>query len=204
MLIQFLDGLSVKIQGVLHLGGHHGEELPYYRSKGIDHVVFCEANPTLIPVLSRNCGNDPRIKIFNVAVSDSNGTLPFHITTNSQSSSILPLHDHLKSYPQITHLHTMMVPSKRVDDLLSENSLDPKQYNCLNMDIQGAELIALRGMPEYLQHCDVVYTEVNFREMYRGCALIGELEEELSKYGFKRSRIVDTNAGWGDALYLKS
>lgn len=120
------------------------------------------------------------------------------------SSSVLPLKDHSLMYPDIVHSKSIEVSAKRLDDLFTEYALDRKQYNCLNMDIQGFELAALRGMPEYLKYCDVVYTEVNFREMYSGCVLIDELEGELHKYGFTRKHLIDTKRGWGDALYTKN
>ena len=54
------------------------------------------------------------------------------------------------------------------------------EYNFLNFDIQGAELKALKGMEEYLNKVDYLYTEVNSNYVYVGCALITELDEYLN------------------------
>jgi hypothetical protein len=50
-----------------------------------------------------------------------------------------------------------------------------------------------------------VYTEVNKKETYAGCALIEEVDEYLGLFGFVR---VETGAWvgdtWTDSLYIKS
>ena len=86
-------------------------------------------------------------------------------------------------------------------DIICKYDID---YNFLNLDIQGAELKALKGMEEYLDKVDYIYTEVNEDYVYKGCALVSELDEFLGKYGFTR---VETswagNCKWGDAFYIK-
>lgn len=50
---------------------------------------------------------------------------------------------------------------------------------------------------------DIIYTEVNFEEVYKGCCLVGELDNFLKEWGFTRVLTDDTPKLWGDALYLK-
>ena len=73
----------------------------------------------------------------------------------------------------------------------------------MNLDIQGAELLALKGAGEILKHIDYIYTEVNVNELYEGCALLPELESFLKKRGFKIFAIEMTQHGWGDAFFVK-
>jgi hypothetical protein len=40
-------------------------------------------------------------------------------------------------------------------------------------------------------------------ELYKGCALVEELDRYLAVYGLKRIRTHMTEFNWGDALYLK-
>ena len=59
-------------------------------------------------------------------------------------------------------------------------------------------------MNDYLKHIDYIYTEVNSEYVYKNCALIPEIDEYLSKYGFIRVASKQAgNCGWGDALYIK-
>jgi hypothetical protein len=70
------------------------------------------------------------------------------------------------------------------------------------LDIQGAELKALKGIVDW-RYIDAIFTEINYREMYKGCALEPEITEFLSNKGFVKVEEVDTGCGWGDALYIK-
>ena len=50
---------------------------------------------------------------------------------------------------------------------------------------------------------DFIMTEVNRDEVYEGCAQVGEIDEYLSKYRFKRAETTWDGDCWGDALYFK-
>jgi hypothetical protein len=74
----------------------------------------------------------------------------------------------------------------------------------LNLDIQGVELRALKSLGNYLENIDYIYTEVNSDYVYEKCDLIGDIDQYLSTFGFKR---VETSwfgdCKWGDAFYVK-
>ena len=91
----------------------------------------------------------------------------------------------------------------RVDTIIEEKGFDRRLFNFVNIDIQGAELIALQGMEEQLKFLDYVYLEVNEKHLYEDCALIPEVNKFLLARGFKGVAIKMTNHGWGDALYIK-
>ena len=80
----------------------------------------------------------------------------------------------------------------------------PKNFaNFLNIDIQGAELLALKGMGNIINYFNYVYLEVNQEYVYKNCALVNEIDKYLSKYNFVRVETSWTKAQWGDALYIK-
>ena len=83
-------------------------------------------------------------------------------------------------------------------------NIDGNKYDFWNFDIQGAELMALKGASKYLPNAKVLYLEVNEKELYKGCVLIGEIDTFLSQYNFKRVITNITVHGWGDAVYIKS
>ena len=73
----------------------------------------------------------------------------------------------------------------------------------MNLDIQGVELRALKSMEKYLQHVKYIYTEVNTEQVYKGCNLIGEIDEYLKQFGFGRvAQQTYKQFGWGDAFYI--
>lgn len=210
MLYNFIDDLkahNVSLNGILHIGAHDGGELNSYLSNNVQNIVFVEANPEIYKRLVERCLHHSNINIltYNVGISDNKKTdVPFYVTNNdSASSSILKLKDHMFEYPNINVVQKINIETNTIDDLFKENKLDASQFNVLNMDIQGAEMYALLGAKNYLLKCDAVYLEVNFREMYKDCGLITDIDSYLSIYNFKRIKLIDTGRGWGDALYLK-
>jgi hypothetical protein len=49
-----------------------------------------------------------------------------------------------------------------------------------------------------------VFTEVNTEEVYKGCALISQIDDFLSPLGFERvETVMWKNHPWGDALYIR-
>jgi hypothetical protein len=75
--------------------------------------------------------------------------------------------------------------------------------NFWNFDIQGAELLALKGATDWLPYADALYLEVNEKELYKKCGLIGDIDAFLKPYHFKRVITDITPYGWGDALYVR-
>jgi glutamate synthase domain-containing protein 1 len=85
---------------------------------------------------------------------------------------------------------------------MERNNIDASKYNFWNMDIQGAELMALKGAPKSIQYAKAIYLEVNQTEVYKGCGLISDIDTFLLQYNFKRVLTNITPYGWGDALYI--
>jgi valyl-tRNA synthetase len=98
---------------------------------------------------------------------------------------------------------TIKVKSSRIDTLIKENSINIQDYDFVNIDIQGAELLALKGFGDCLRSVKYIYTEVNTNFLYKDCALVSQIDEYLEKYEFKRVATAMTKYEWGDALYIK-
>lgn len=194
MLIS-LDHLRLNVRGVLHVGAHDCEELPLYRDKwGLtdNQILWIDANP------------DKKVPYCH-AISDRDGERrAFHISNNLQSSSLLEFGTHRAEHPEVEYTHSIEVETITLDTFFDTYRLDPKQYNFWNLDIQGAELLALKGGTRALQYADWVYLEVNIKELYKGCALLPEVDLFLEAAGFQRTHTALTEHGWGDALYARS
>ena len=145
------------------------------------------------------------MQIFHVLVGDTDyKEVDFIVTNNFQSSSILELQEHKKEHPQVVETGRQRQFTMRLDTMIDQKILPvDKRHNFLNLDIQGAELLALRGMGKHLDTFDYVYTEVNTKHLYRGCALLGEMDKFLSEKGFIRKELSMTGHGWGDAFYVR-
>lgn len=202
-LLQLCQQHSVTPRGVVHVGAHEGTEISAYQQMGVQNVLFVEANPVVFERLQANLAAVPNVRLANCAISDRNGTVDLHVTSFDQSSSILQLKHHQEIYPHITETHQVTVQSKTLDTLLQELELDPSDFNILNIDIQGAELLALQGSINWLKYVEVINTEVNYEELYEGCVLIDQLDDFLEAQGFHRVATTTPHPSWGDAVYVK-
>ena len=93
--------------------------------------------------------------------------------------------------------------TKKLDSIFKLNEIKFEDYDFINIDIQGAELLALKGFEEGLKHIKYVYTEVNTGEVYKNCAKLDELDAFLLDRNFERKEINMTRCEWGDAFYVK-
>jgi len=205
--LQDLNGkYHFKISGILHIGAHECEERSAYHSLGIsdNDIIWIDAIPNLVHKMKMH---DPSIKIYQAAISDQEGiNSEFIVTNNYQSSSLLELGTHKQEHPHIMEIARISVKTDTIDSFFTKYpELTPKRYNFINIDIQGMELKALKGMEKSIMpFADYLYLEVNTKELYKGGALLHELDDYLRIHNFLRVDTLMTCHGWGDALYIRS
>ena len=196
---------SIIPKGIIHVGAYDGKDIKLYQTLNISKFFFIEANPTVFERLKANTTRSSvDVTVVNYAISNQNGKVTLYVNSMVQSSSILPLKHYRDIYPNIKETHQLIVESKTLDNLLEELELSPTDFNILNLDIQGAELLALQGATNLLKYIDVVYTKVNYEELYEGCALAEEIDEFLGQTGFGRVAIAKPfHPSWGNAFYVR-
>lgn len=208
MLIPFdylFQKYNVKCTGLLHAGGSTGQERMMYHKLLIPFVYWIEAIPNVAHELSENLKPYPNQYALNACVSDKDYEIVrFHISNNEkQSSSFLELGHHKAIHPEVKYVDEYVVHTIRIDTLLNKYHIDEKkQINFLNFDLQGAELMALKGMGKLLNHIEYIYLEVNKKETYIGCPLIDEIDSFLSDFERVETGdwICDT---WTDGFYIR-
>ena len=194
---------KANIKGILHLGAHLGEEAKEYHEAGVEKVIWIEGNPALIEGLKENVSQYMQNQVFNLLVSDMDKTeVSFNITEFSQSSSILDL-GITKEIHGTNVIEKVPLTAYRLDNFFVKNKLESHEYNFVNIDLQGYELIALKSMGVLLDKMDWVYAEVNLKRLYKNCALLYQMDRFLLKHGFVRVQTYMTTHYWGDALYKK-
>jgi FkbM family methyltransferase len=192
---------NVSPSNVLHVGAHIGEEKDLYEKAGWGSVIWIEAQPELAKNLAHklSASND---RVICATVWDEDGIpLKLKISSNSGSSSVLEFGTHKKSYPQITFTDEIDVTTKRLDSILKASDMP----NFLNLDIQGVELQALRGLGNLINQLDYIYVEINFKEVYKGCTKLTDLDDFLTQKQF--GRVITRRYlrhGWGEALYIRN
>jgi len=141
--------------------------------------------------------------VYNALITDKDDEeTAFNISNNVQSSSVLEFETHSQEHPWVVYVDKINIKSITIDTFFEKNNIDASKYNFWNFDIQGAELMALKGAVKSIKYAKALYLEVNEKELYKNCAIITEIDEFLSKYNFKRVLTKMTQHGWGDALYI--
>lgn len=212
----FLSVLAPAPRGVVHVGAHHGQEVASYFAAGCERVALVEANPEHCAVLRERFGDDPRVRVFEYAVTDTPGTATLRLhasrSGDTQSSSLLAL-ERFKDVGTLRALGTIDVPAVTLDGLFAEHGLDAAAYDLLVLDIQGAEAMALQGAPAVLSRVRAVLCEVQLIELYAGAPLEGEIDALLAAAGFVRRdslyyslRDVEgrEDVAWGDGLFVRA
>lgn len=197
-LYELIAKYHIKLIGILHVGAHECEEIR-------DYEVFLPRNKILwIDALKNkveSCKKTyPDVFIEQAVVSDKYEKVKFNISNHTLASSIFDFGLHKKYYPHIDYVDSFYTDTKMLKDIIYKYNI---HYNFLNLDIQGAELKALKGMENYLHKVEYIYTEVNSDYVYKDCPLIDELDEYLKKFGFERVETIwQRDCKWGDAFYI--
>lgn len=192
------------LTGIIHVGAHELEERNgYIQHFGMndDKIIWIDALQCKVDEMKLKF---PQSKIYSVCMSDTDDEIvKFFISSNYQSSSILPMKTHLIEHPHISIIDTILLSTKTMKTFFDDEKLDKDSYNFLNLDVQGAELKILHGMGNMLSKIDYIYTEVNTSELYENCCLLSELDSFLNEKGFCRILTDMTPHGWGDAFYVR-
>lgn len=192
----------LRITGVLHVGAHECEELEFYTTLGVEsrNVYWVDAMDNKVQeAKARGIPN-----VFQAVVSDKeDDTVTFNVTNNVQSSSILEFGTHAKNYTWCVVTEKKTMTTTRLINFVQRNNVPIQTLNLWNFDIQGAELMALRGAGSMIQYADALYLEVNTEEVYKGCPLVEDIDKYVADYGFVRINTLMDPSGWGDALYIR-
>ena len=199
------NNFNLDVRGVLHVGAHFGQEYETYKANNIKNMVFFEPLTKNFKVLEDNVSQTDNVRLINCALGERRETAMMFVESanQGQSSSILEPDIHLKQYPHIKFEDQEEVEVYTLDSFLDSGEIDDKDFNMINMDVQGYELVVLRGAKKFLHSIDYIITEINRASVYRNCAMVNEIDEFLKVYGFKRVATSWEGVTWGDALYIK-
>lgn len=173
------------------------------------------------------------LKLIDKIISDTDGIKDFYVPIRDSGSSLFPFNDkyrylHNDNYHPLKE--TISVKTTSLQNLIENNKIYPADM--IKMDIQGAELSALKGLGKYIDNVNVIEIEVEFLQVYAGQPTYSEIHQYLMSVGFhlqdlhlsksfltngkienyfqKKVNPRNVNTNWtpqvyaGDALYVKS
>jgi len=179
-------------KGVLHLGAHLGQEAGFYARHG-KPVIWIEAQPAIHGRLAAQVESFPGQKTLCALLDERDGEhRTFYISNNAEgvSSSIFPFGQFgagdKSLWPQLglTMVDSIRLRTSRLDSLLGAEAIDVTKYDHWVIDLQGAELLALKGAGELIHSCQSMCIEISTVEVYNGGVLWPELFAWLTAAGF--------------------
>jgi len=201
-----LQKYSIRPRGVIHIGAHMCQERNRYVANGIsdDRIVWIEGNPMVYERCKFVMEHEYklRINLFNAIIGDD-ADVEFHVPTWEEAGSICDIKP--KEQSTLTELCSFKSRSTTLGSFMVQNNLDPCAYNFLTLDVQGAELLVLKGAD--LKKFDWIFTEVSEVSQYTNGVLWPELRDYLLANGFELVEYKTNDHGtfvYGDALFRAS
>lgn len=157
-------------------------------------------------------------QLIPLALSDRAGEAVFHVSSGrppgsadteiwnhgNKSSSLLAPAAAGPMHGWIEFKETITVPTATLDAFCAAEQID--RIDFIQMDVQGAELLVLRGAPRMLPHITAIWLEVSSRENYRGQGLDRDIRRFMATHGFRLAfqTYLGDGSGEGDHLYLNT
>lgn len=189
---------TASIRGVVHIGGHTGEEANNYNYAD---VVWVEAHPEYYKRMVSHISAYGQHHHVNACLSDTEEVVQFWVTADEFASSFLHPGYHQVQNPHAPVVDSLSLQTERFDTLWPRMGYDKLDINMAVVDTQGSELKVLKGMGDFLGQFDIIVTEYStVPNFYIGGAMLEDLDAYLADF----QRVYpDDPIMHGDAVYVR-
>lgn len=144
------------------------------------------------------------------AIGDVSGRVLLNVNSHDGTHSLLESGDQRYWDGPVTTLKQVSAQCRQLDYFFDEFKIE--KADLLSMDIQGAELQALKGAETILSdhRIALVYCEIEFYELYKGQPLFWDVGSYLHRKGYHLYALYDPHyhkdnprvLSWADALFV--
>ena len=200
------------IQYIFEFGARYGEDTAQFAERYPEAKIFSfECNPNTREICQENLKKYPNVIFSNSAVADSDGEVTFYpidkettqttwVDGNQGASSLLKASG---KYPVEEYIQTKVtVKATTLETVMKEYKIP--YINILWMDVQGAEELALSGLGKRIADVQLIFTEVNFFEIYKDQPLFDEVKNKIESEGFVFAGVRSFEGFSSDALFVNS
>lgn len=174
---------------VVDIGAHIGYFTRMFsKLVGTTGIVYAyEADPENFSFLQKNTKHLSNVKIFPLAITDTQGTIDFYHYPDKAGC-----HSILSNVPLDFRKEKISVPCEDLDSLITKQKIDRVDY--IKMDIEGGETAALRGMKKLLENPLPITLVIEFAPAWIHAAGNSPLTflQNLTARGFKIFAIKDS------------
>lgn len=205
-----LDDLNIERKGFIHAGLGTDFDISFYDFLGFKKGLLIEANSACLDYVKkdiREMGFLERFYTKKTAISSFDGEANFNYSNNLGCSSLLKLGEGMKKYyPKVYIDHVSKIQVKTINTIFQEDDkLDVKNFNVLNIDIQGSEIDAIQGASTLIPYLDVINMEVENVYLYNDVPLRDDVIKVLSKFKFRPyvTTVMDGRGSFDDMIFIK-
>jgi FkbM family methyltransferase len=180
------------VRVILEVGARDcAETLDFHRVFPDAAIYTFECNPATLPACRRAIEGKSAIHLIEKAVTDRDGQVTFFPIDQEKTITGVPDGNPGASslllaspdYPEERYIQReITVEATTLKTFLVQ--YDIRHVDLLWMDIQGAELLALRGMQDRVKDLKIIHLEVEFFKIYQGQPLFPEIWAYLTDKGF--------------------
>ena len=181
--------MKTNTNATIHIGANDGQEAQGYFQKNIP-VLWIEADPNVFLRLQKTIEAFDNQKALCALVTDKDDVeYDFLRDQNNcgQSSSIFDFHLHKKMFPKVIMGESLKLTGKTLPTILKENRIDIKDYKHINMDVEGAELLVLKGLGRDLYNFETITLEASDFEARKGQPFLKDIEEFMHWNSFVKT-----------------
>lgn len=205
-----LDDLNIERKGFIHAGLGTSFNVNFYDFLGFKKGLLIEANSVCLDYVKKDIqemGFLERFYTKKTAISNFDGEADFNYSNNPGCSSLLKLGEGMKKYYPKVHIDRVSkIQVKTINTIfLEDNKLHLKDFNVLNIDIQGSELDAIQGASTLIPYLDVINVEVENVYLYKDVPLKEDVIKILSEFKFCPyiTTVMDGRGSFDDMIFIK-
>jgi FkbM family methyltransferase len=174
------------------------EGLCLFKTLSGKQLHLFEPNPIAAERCRQNLAreNCPAAFFNEAAVSDHDGTADFYAVDLEKSENRdIGFSSFLLINPRYTKRRGSIVQKKITVRTITLDSYfaDKLPPDILWIDVEGAELLVLKGASRVLPGVKIIHIEVSFRAMHCGKPLFSDIDFALKQYGFSFYSFSDTS-----------
>jgi FkbM family methyltransferase len=187
------------------------QSIEFYKTFPRAKIYAFECNPNTLELCKKNI--EPyteRITLIEGAVCDYDGDISFYPIDKDKTVTTWPdgnpgassLFKSSGKYPIEKYVqYEIKTNCHRLDTVMEKYNI-PK-VDIIWMDLQGAELLALKGLGTHIDNVRYINTEASYIEIYSGQVMFNELNDYLIKNSFRIKNNVGLSGWFEDVIYEK-
>jgi FkbM family methyltransferase len=188
---------------IFDIGACEGENSVRYGRQFPNATIYCfEPIPDNLRLTRKHIDEFQvtNVRPFDICLSDRDGKAEFHVSSGhpedkavdwdfgNKSSSLLEPGTKLRAHSWLKFENTLEVRTMRLDAFMEAHRVSLVDF--VHMDVQGAELLVLRGAGSGLSQILNIWLEVEAVPLYQGQPLKSDVEQFFASQGYVK--LIDT------------